>query len=570
MFSAEDQNTIEEFFKGTQSIAEKTISGVFHLRLLPASPIPELASGKVNIKIVIPAAYPHYESPQAFFADEQLWIFPHVRMDDGKICPPDSRKWLENPTFKAFLEYLNEFLTKAAENKLEANEDYYELPQFPVAKPFYFHLIFAEGEPQNWISRTESTLGLFSYLFENQLIRIGRFDIDPKSLGAGERSGIYIWFKKEPVLRYKRPPVYFRELDELLKREGLSFDNLVREGIKLLPEKKFVAILGFPIKETNGGPNNDIHWQSFSIDISDYYRIARKQRKKNKKKKVDYDLAVSDYKKEIENSKIEYFKSHDCSQKFLYSRIGGQSSVNNCAVFGCGAIGSHLSVFLAKSGIGRMIVCDHETIEAGNLCRHALHFSSVGKSKASEMCRVLKDVNPWGDFSFALADILDLKSDSKEVQRFLAYDLWVDAGLPVKASFYLVHLAKKNSKRMVSAFITNKAKFLIIAISGKNSSPDINEILTRMRVYMNDSDDNDLKGCLALLESPERDVGIRPNTGCYFMTFEASEARISKATSILYSCLNELCGDAFEKGRYLIYGYDDEHFTYKKILDSVV
>ena len=73
-----------------------------------------------------------------------------------------------------------------------------------------------------------------------------------------------------------------------------------------------------------------------------------------------------------------------------------------------------------------------------------------------------------------------------------------------------------------------------------------------------------------MLESHERDVGIRPNTGCYFMTFEASEARMSAATSIIYSCLNELCGDAFDKGRYLIYGYDDEHFTYKRILDSVV
>jgi len=568
MFSSEDQNAINEFFKGTQSIAENTISGVFHLRLLPANPIPELASGKVNIKIVIPAAYPRYESPQAFFMDEQLWIFPHVRMDDGKICPPDSRRWLENPTLKGFLEYLNEFLTKAAENVLEAQKDYYELPQFPIVKPF--HLVFVEEEPQNWISRTVSSIGLFSYITENQLIRIHRFDIEPKSVNSGERCGIYIWFKNEPVLRYKRPPVYFRELVVLLKNEGLSFNNLVTEGVKLLPDKKFIAILGFPIKETNGGPTNDIHWQSFLLDISAYYRITRKQRKKNKKKKVDYNLAVNDYENEIKNSKIEYCKSHDCSRRFLYSRIGGRSSVNNCAVFGCGAIGSHLLVFLAKSGIARMIACDHETIEAGNLCRHALHFSSIGKFKASEMNKVLKDINPWGDFSFVVIDILNLKSDSREMEQFLQYDLWVDAGLPVKASLYLVDLAKKHLKRMVSAFITNKAKFLIIAISGKNSSPDINEMLTQMRRRMSSSDDSDLKECLALLESPEKDVGIRPNTGCYFMTFEATEARISVATSILYSCLNELCSDVFEKGRYLIYGYDEEHFTYKKILDSVV
>lgn len=564
MFTKEECDVIEEFFKGTQSLTDNSVTGIFHLKFLPANPIPELSSGKLGIKMVFPKAYPMHESPQAFLTDEQAWIFPHVRMDDGKICPPDSHKWLTDPSLKGYLEYLNEFFQKAAENQLELGDDYYELPQFPVTKPF--QLIFVEEDPKSWIDIEGSKVGTFSYVVSNQLIRIRNFNIDAKPLCSSEQKGLYVWFPKEPVLKYKRPPIYFHELFDVLRDVGLSFDNLIREAVRLYLEKKFIVILGFPVKEKNNSHFNDTHWQGLFFDITDYYRIVRKHRKKSKKKKVNYEVANDDFKITIEYKKIDYFQSANCSRRFLYSRIGGHTTVNNCVVFGCGAIGSHLSVFLAKAGVSKICVCDHELIESGNVCRHALHFSSVGKPKASEMCRVLKDINPWGEYSFKPIDILELSNESREMENLLQYDLWIDAGLPVKASSYLADLAKANSKQMAVSFITNKAKFLIMAISGKRCQPDIYEILWQMKEYVNKNGDPELKECISLLEAPEKDVGIRPNTGCYFLTFEASEAKISAASAIIYSNLNEYVKSGCENGQLVIYGYDEGQSVYRQIL----
>lgn len=565
MLTKEEQDAIEEFFKGTQRLSDNSVVGIFHIKSLPPNPIPELSEGKLSIKIIFPKAYPRYESPQSFLTDERLWIFPHVRMDDGKICPPDSRRWFLDPSLKGYLEYLNEFFEKAAGNQLELGDDYYELPQFPASKPG--ELIFVEENPKTWIDIAESKIGIFSYALSNTIIRICSFDVDPKQLYPDEQKGLYVWFSCEPVLKYKRPPIYFSELFEVFKGRGVSFDDLLREAAKLLPEKKFIVIIGFPVKEKNSGHLDDIHWQGLLVDITDYYRIIRKQRKKSKKKKVNYEIANDDFKNSIAHKKIDYFKSSNCSKRFLYSRLGGCTSVNNCVIFGCGAIGSHLSVFLAKAGIPRMCLCDHELIESGNVCRHALHFRSVGKPKASEMCKMLKDINPWGEYSFNSIDILELSNDSKEMEIFLKYDLWIDAGLPVKASCYLTDFAKANSKRVVSSFITNKAKFLIIAISGEMCRPDVYEILRQMKEYVNKNGDLELKECVSLLEAPEKDVGIRPNTGCYFLTFEASEANISAVSAVIYSNLDSLTQIDFKNGGLKIYCYDEAQFVYKQVLD---
>lgn len=565
MFSDEDRDAIQEFFKGTQSLSDNSVIGTFHIKSLPADPIPELSDGKLSIKIIFPRAYPKYESPQSFLTDEQLWIFPHVRKDDGKICPPDSRKWFSDSSLKGYLEYLNELFEKAAANQLEVGDDYYELPQFPVSK--LFQLVFVEENPKRWIDTVEPKIGIFSYLVSNLIIRICNFNVDTKQICVGEQIGLYVWFPYEPVLKYKRPPIYFSELFEMLQKRGVSFDNLLREAAKILPKKEFIVIIGFPIKEKNNSIFSDMHWQGLLIDITEYYRIIRKQRKKSKNKKVNFEIANEDFKKTISSKKIDYFSSTNCSKRYLYSRIGDATLVNNCIIFGCGALGSHLANFLAKAGVPKICLCDHELVEPGNVCRHSLNFSSVGKPKTSEMCKMLKDTNPWGEYIFYSVDILELSNESKEIKNLLQYDLWIDAGLPVKASYYLSDFAKANSKRMVSTFITNKAKFLIIAISGQGCHPDVYEILGQMKEYVNKNGDLELKECVSLLEAPEKDVGIRPNTGCYFLTFESSEAKISTASAVIYSNLNNFARVNFEKGRLIVYSYDEAQFVFKQILN---
>ena len=147
MFRLEDLKAIEKYFRGTEKKSgdgtyKLIIDGLFHFDV-PEKSVPELASGSIELKIAIFNAFP-YKCPVAFIKDPSLWLFPHTRMDDGEICPPNSARWSSKPTLEAFLEYLNELLNLFASNTSEKPDDYYELPSFPVPPSSDIYMVFEE------------------------------------------------------------------------------------------------------------------------------------------------------------------------------------------------------------------------------------------------------------------------------------------------------------------------------------------------------------------------------------------------------------------------------------------
>ncbi len=65
------------------------------------------------------------------------------------------------------------------------------------------------------------------------------------------------------------------------------------------------------------------------------------------------------------------------------------------AVFGLGGVGSFAAEALARSGIGHLLLCDHDTVAVSNLNRQSLAFlSTVGQSKAALMAARIADINP--------------------------------------------------------------------------------------------------------------------------------------------------------------------------------
>ena len=58
-------------------------------------------------------------------------------------------------------------------------------------------------------------------------------------------------------------------------------------------------------------------------------------------------------------------------------------------ILGCGALGSHVAVRLAQSGVGALYLVDHEQLETANVGRHVLGTSHVPMYKASALTREL-------------------------------------------------------------------------------------------------------------------------------------------------------------------------------------
>jgi len=573
MLKPEDLKSISKFFKGTEKKFSDghyklVIEGKFHFDL-PKKCIPELSQGNIDLRVAISHGFPH-KCPVAFIKDPSLRLFPHTRMSTGEICPPNDVKWASMPSLKTFLEYLNELLSLFAANCSEKPEDYYELPDFPViGNKFGSYMVFECVDASVWL-KSNVRVGLFSFLVDGNMLKVEQIDV-PNNHDKKYFYGVFIWLPVEPIIKYKKPPINFGELNQILEKCGLGLSAII-DKMRQLNLKTVPVILGFPIKIKNKDTPIDVHWQLFDFSNEAFIFFLRKRRKKSKGKykEQNYTDAMDDFLSCKSNEKISYRYSYNCSRQYLYSRTGPLIEDKSYAIFGCGAIGSHIAFQFARSGYKNLCLVDSDYVEPGNICRHLLDFNSVHGGKAIELSKKLRKINPWGNYIHYMKNIFSLNPGTEETEKISSCDIWVDAGLPSLASRYLSSLAAHYKKRMISCYITDKAKYFILIISGHECIPSNAAIEVKLMDLLKTADKEQLKVCFHALTNIEASASIRPNIGCYSRTFQASGAQISSIASIAFSIISNFKNIKSELGGIKIYAYDEHDFTYTLLLDKEI
>lgn len=64
------------------------------------------------------------------------------------------------------------------------------------------------------------------------------------------------------------------------------------------------------------------------------------------------------------------------------------------AVAGCGGLGSNAAVALVRAGLGRLILADHDVVEASNLNRQYFFQGDIGRHKVDALADHLHAINP--------------------------------------------------------------------------------------------------------------------------------------------------------------------------------
>lgn len=87
------------------------------------------------------------------------------------------------------------------------------------------------------------------------------------------------------------------------------------------------------------------------------------------------------------------------SRHILLPEIGieGQQKLldAHALIIGVGGLGSPAAMFLASSGVGRITLCDNDSVDLTNLQRQIAHrTSSIGKAKVVSAQETLLDINP--------------------------------------------------------------------------------------------------------------------------------------------------------------------------------
>lgn len=125
------------------------------------------------------------------------------------------------------------------------------------------------------------------------------------------------------------------------------------------------------------------------------------------------------------------------------------------AVFGVGGVGSHCIEALARSGIGRLILVDHDTVSLTNINRQSIAYhSTAGQFKTKVMAARIADINPDATVitfeSFVLSDNLpDLLNQIDGTLDYL-----VDAIDTVSAKLAIAEYASEHDLPLIASMGT--------------------------------------------------------------------------------------------------------------------
>ena len=98
-------------------------------------------------------------------------------------------------------------------------------------------------------------------------------------------------------------------------------------------------------------------------------------------------------------------------------------AVATVGIAGCGGLGSNAAVALARAGVGRLILVDHDRVELSNLNRQHYFQSDIGNVKVEALGLHLRAINPA--IALELHDI-ELKPEDVEM-IFAGADILIEA-----------------------------------------------------------------------------------------------------------------------------------------------
>ena len=316
-----------------------------------------------QVAIVYPPAFP-YVQPRVDFLEPAIRYSRHLQ--EGKPClfPPEDWDPTVPPSeiYKKLMSWLRGYRTGVWTNELPL----YELPAY--FRSSGINVLIAKETLPSISGHQRGTFSVQRFdgyavavLASVDNVRVGKaLSADLGLRQAGRLNGKWYRLSAEP-----EPTFDERHLLAVLARNG----HERRPDARRTPQ--YVGLV-FP----------DLHLGSEHLWL---LRVAPKDSKARRPVPQGWSITS--------------MPVHLVSHEETFKRLEGVRDVKELdakkvTIFGCGAIGSHLAKALCREGVGAFRLGDPDVLKPGNVVRHALDLTAVGRGKAGALAEALHRISP--------------------------------------------------------------------------------------------------------------------------------------------------------------------------------
>lgn len=374
-----------------------------------------------RLYLLIPQDFP-FEIPEAITVHTRFGEFPHVQWKHY-LClyQAPSTEWDPSAGMFGFIDRLDNWLAKGALNELD-----------PIGGPLHPPIAYIPTGPvrivipnvdtptvpgEGWFGtahlgiRSESCVDIrgWSELFAEDT---------PKNVGA------VLLLSKSFPFEY---PSHVGQLFDELETRGISrerlFLTLQHAILRNSDEFPLYVILGTPMRGIRG--SNDLlqHLTAWYVDpvlvkglklaINKYSENIELQRIGEEVEQIIIDWAkqarVAWCLVRENRPEIVARRDHSSVMSWFRNRI--------VSIWGCGALGGHVAMYLARAGAKKLILRDNKTVAPGILVRQLFEDTDLGRWKASALADHLKRIRPELETEIYIDNIL---------KKTLEEDSWID------------------------------------------------------------------------------------------------------------------------------------------------
>ena len=141
--------------------------------------------------------------------------------------------------------------------------------------------------------------------------------------------------------------------------------------------------------------------------------------------------------------------SRESFRNALADRMGREAAhvleASTVGIAGLGGLGSNIALLLARSGVGRLVIADFDTVELSNIHRQSYPISSIGLKKTEAVALEIERVNPWCEIKRH-----DIRLDRDNLSVFSGCDIVCEALDDARQKIMLVETLTSMGKTVVS------------------------------------------------------------------------------------------------------------------------